>query len=157
MKGGDKIDTIRQEIDNLLHNKKKLDVFGREKDQAKFISPKKHKDLLYGMKMLPDGSVSQSKSNSPNKVEFFEGYRTQKFNPQVEIKQDFELKLHSLKETFDEYETRRNIEAEQTRVLKTTILDMSPKKFRQQDLTLKMKQLDLDLERQIRETMTSKL
>jgi hypothetical protein len=41
MKGGDKIDTIRQEIDNLLHNKKKLEVFGREKDQAKFISPKK--------------------------------------------------------------------------------------------------------------------
>lgn len=157
MKGGDKIDTIRQEIDNLLHNKKKLDVFGREKDEAKFISPKKQKDLLYGMKMLPDGSVSQSKSKSPNRIKFFEGYRTQNFNAKgIEPKQGFEIKLHSLKETIDEYEARKRLEADQPRIVKTTILDMSPKKFRQADLTLQMKQLDLDLERQIRDTMNAK-
>lgn len=36
---------------------------------------------------------------------------------------------------------------------KTTYLDMSPKKFKQSDLSLQMRQLDLDLERQIRENM----
>jgi hypothetical protein len=82
------------------------------------------------MKILPDGSVAQGKSTSPNKVQFFEGYRTQKFSSGVETNQDFEMKLYSLKETFDEYEVRRRAEADQPRVIKTTVLDMSPKKFR---------------------------
>ena len=60
MCGQDKIDSIRQEIDNLLHNKKKLEVFGREEDKASFLSPKKHKNLLYGQKLKLDGTVSSS-------------------------------------------------------------------------------------------------
>jgi hypothetical protein len=41
MNGGDKIDTIRQEVDNLLHNKKKLGVSGIEEDRAHFLDLKK--------------------------------------------------------------------------------------------------------------------
>lgn len=43
------------------------------------------------------------------------------------------------------------------RVAETTYLDLSPKNFKPSDLSLKMRQLDLELERSIRGNTAKKL
>lgn len=153
MGGGDRIDTIRQEVDNLLHNKKKLEVFGHEDDKVEYLV--QQKDLLYGMKTMPNGTISPN-SKKGTKIRFYEGYNTQEFSSKIEPIQSFEFGIQSMKQTIDEYEKRRKLENNLNRNLKTTYLDMSPKKFNYPDLRLQIRQLDLDLERQIRQKMDDK-
>lgn len=74
MKGGDKIDTVRQEVDNLLHNKKRLLVSGIEQEEAHFLDLKRQKDLLYGAKLKLDGTVAEPVNKKNNKTKFFEGF-----------------------------------------------------------------------------------
>ena len=133
MGGGDKIDTIRQEVQNLLHNKKRLEVFGSEEDRIQYLL--NQKDLLYGNKSLPDGTVKMSYPKN-NKIKFYEGYQTQEFTDGIQIKQEEDLNLESLKETIDQYERRKRADAAKRSTIQTTYLDMSPKKFRQTDLRL---------------------
>jgi hypothetical protein len=122
MGGGDKIDTIRQEVQNLLHHKNRLDVAGSEEDKIHYLI--NNKDLLYGNKSLPDGTIKLS-SGKGNKIKFYEGYQTQEFNPELETKQVYELGLETLKSTIEDYETKKKQAAEKRR-LATTYLDMSP-------------------------------
>ena len=73
MRGGDKIDTIRQEVENLLHNKKRYDVFGKEEQRMDFLQQKK--ELLYSQS--PKRRREQGEEpRSSRKVKFYEGYQT---------------------------------------------------------------------------------
>ena len=129
MGGGDKIDTIRQEVDNLLHNRKRLDVFGREEDRVEVL--RNQKDLLYGAKALPDGTVRFSKkSTRKNRIKFYEGYHTQDFEGEhVTVKTaNFEYGIEDLKQVIDKFD-RSSGSGKKRKLTQTTFLDMSPKKF----------------------------
>lgn len=153
MNGGDKIDTIRQEVDNLLHNKKKLGVSGIEEDRAHFLDLKKQRELLYGAKLKLDGTIKKSPNRTSPNIKFFEGFQTQTFEEHIRPKTTFELDVKELKDEISEREKDLRF----GRRAETSYLDMSPKKFRPSDLSLQMKQLDLELERSIRSNMANKL
>ena len=104
MGGGDKIDTIRQEVENLLHNKKRIDVAGSEEDKIHYLI--NNRDLLYGNKSLPDGTIKLS-SGKGKKIKFYEGYHTQEFEADLQPKQVYDLGLETLKSTIDQYENRK--------------------------------------------------
>lgn len=125
MGGGDKIDTIRQEVSNLLHNKKRKDVFGSEEDKIQYLLNKK--ELLYGNKSLPDGTV-KFPSSEGSKIKFYEGYLTQEFGDEVAVHHvgDFE----SLKRSIGEFNVN------EISPQKTTYLDICPKKSGYSDLSL---------------------
>lgn len=132
MKGGDKIDTVRQEVDNLLHNKKRLLVSGSEEDEAHFLDLKRNKDLLYGAKLKLDGTVVESANKSGQKLKFFEGYQTQAHEEHISPKRTFEMDVKALQEEISERERATRF----GRIAETTYLDLSPKRFRPLDLSL---------------------
>jgi hypothetical protein len=107
---------------------------------------------LYGAKLKLDGTTKLNNKRSPPKIKFFEGFQTQNFQEHIIPKSSFEIDVKELRDEIAE----REKELRFGRITETTYLDMSPKKFRPQDLSLQMKQLDLDLERSIRSNMGKK-
>ena len=137
----------------MLHNKKKLGVSGFEEDQAHFLDLKRQRELLYGNKLKQDGTVQRSPNRAPPKIKYFEGYQTQEYQGQVLPRARFELDAKELQEELSLREKEQKI----GRLTETTYLDLSPKKFRPLDLSLQIKQLDLELERSIRANTAKKL